>query len=201
MKNTKRKGFNFFRSYFDVFNELPEKDKLPFIEALLNKQFLGIDPENLKGMAKFAYISQQHSISEQVKGFESKTGIILTPTEGGSDTPTEQVEVKEEVKEEVKVKEEYTPNFNEAGKSELYYNWLEYRKQIKKPIKAESTLKGLVKKFNEKSFDELNFVVNASIENGWQGLIWEKYSPGDKPKTLKSQFDHLLTEEERNGIS
>ena len=52
MKLTKRKGFNFFRSYYDVYNELEkDKDKLQFIEALLNRQFLGIKPTNLKGMA------------------------------------------------------------------------------------------------------------------------------------------------------
>ena len=27
MKLTKRKGFNFFRSYYDVYNELNDKDK------------------------------------------------------------------------------------------------------------------------------------------------------------------------------
>ena len=50
MKKTKRKGFNFFRSYYDVFNELPKEDKLVFIEALLDRQFLGIKPDNLQGM-------------------------------------------------------------------------------------------------------------------------------------------------------
>ena len=129
MKLTKRKGFNFFRSYYDVFNELPEKDKLPFIEAVFDRQFLGIKPTNLKGMAKFAYISQTNSIDSQVKGFEDKTGIILNPTEppteGGVSTPSLQVEVegKVEGKREVKV---FTPPsisevkeyFKEKGYSE-----------------------------------------------------------------------------------
>jgi uncharacterized phage protein (TIGR02220 family) len=94
LKKTHRKGFNFFRSYYDVFNELPEKDRLSFITALLNKQFLGEEPKDLKGMSKFAWISQQHSISEQVKGYETKTKTKLTPTIGGVDTPTEQVQVQ-----------------------------------------------------------------------------------------------------------
>ena len=103
MKNTKRKGFNFFRSYFDVFNELPEKDKLTFITALLNKQFLGVEPTELEGISKFAYISQKHSIDSQVKGYEDKTGIKLcTPTEGGTQggtlTPTGQEKEKEKEK-------------------------------------------------------------------------------------------------------
>ena len=108
VKLTKRKGFNFFRSYYDVYNELETNaDKVAFIDALLDRQFLGIKPTNLKGMAKFAYISQTNSIDSQVKGYEDKTKTTLTPTQGGSVgglvTPTEQVEEKE--KEKVKEKE------------------------------------------------------------------------------------------------
>lgn len=106
MKLTKRKGFNFFRSYYDVFNELNNEDKLQFIEALLDRQFQGIKPTNLTGMAKFAYISQTNNIDSQVKGYEDKTGVKLTPCQapsvGGKNTPSLQVEVKEKVKEEVK---------------------------------------------------------------------------------------------------
>jgi len=54
MKLTKRKSFNFYRSYYDVFNELSDEDKLNFIKALLDKQFLDQDPSKLKGMVKFA---------------------------------------------------------------------------------------------------------------------------------------------------
>ena len=103
IKLTKRKGFNFFRSYFDVYNELETiQDKVAFIDALLDRQFMGIKPTNLKGMAKFAYISQTNSIDSQVKGYEDKTGNILTPTVGGTvggtAPPCQQVEVKEKVK-------------------------------------------------------------------------------------------------------
>ena len=113
MKLTKRKGFNFFRSYFDVYNELEtDKDKLSFIDALLDRQFLGIKPSDLKGLAKFAYISQTNSIDSQVKGYEDKMKVSLnqdinTPTvggavggcDGGKTTPTLQVEEKEKEKE------------------------------------------------------------------------------------------------------
>jgi len=111
IKLTKRKGFNFFRSYYDVYNELEtDAEKVAFMDALLDRQFLGIKPTNLTGMAKFAYISQTNSIDSQVKGYEDKTKTILNPTDGGgkgggkggSYTPTEQVEVKE--KEEVQDK-------------------------------------------------------------------------------------------------
>ena len=44
-----------------------------------------VEPNNLEGMARFAYISQKHNIDSQVKGFEDKTGVKLHPT----DTPTD----------------------------------------------------------------------------------------------------------------
>ncbi|MCP4984901.1 MAG: hypothetical protein GY928_02190 [Colwellia sp.] len=90
VKLTKRKGFNFFRSYYDVYNELEnDTDKLAFIDALLDRQFLGIKPTELIGMAKFAYISQTNSIDSQVKGYEDKTKTKLNPTEPVVLPPTE----------------------------------------------------------------------------------------------------------------
>jgi len=127
MKLTKRKGFNFFRSYYDVYNELTtDKEKAQFIGALLDRQFLGIEPTDLKGMPRFAYISQTNSIDSQVKGYEDKLNVRLdgrpyikdestpmkggktTPTNGGKLTPCQQgkEEVQEEVQEEGKVEVE-----------------------------------------------------------------------------------------------
>ena len=102
-----RKAFNFFRSYYDVFCELEkDKDKLQFITALLDRQFKGKSPDNLTGMAKFAYISQQFNIDSQVDGFESKTGVKLSdndtynhPIGGGSVGAMEQEKEKEKEKE------------------------------------------------------------------------------------------------------
>ena len=104
MKLTKRKGFNFFRSYYDVYNMLSDKDKVAFMDALLEMQFQGVEPTQLKGQAKSAWISQFNSISAQCKGWEDKTGLklntqtVTTPTEGGRqgglNTPTRQVEGK-----------------------------------------------------------------------------------------------------------
>lgn len=79
-----RKAFNFYRSYYEVSKELNDKEFASFIRALLQKQFEGIEPTQLTGMAKFAYISQQHSIDSQVIGYETKTGVKIHPMQGGS---------------------------------------------------------------------------------------------------------------------
>ena len=58
---------------------MPEKDRAAFLWAILEKQFLNIEPSDLKGMAKLAYISQQHSINQQVKGYIDKTKTLCNP--------------------------------------------------------------------------------------------------------------------------
>lgn len=102
MKETRRKGFNFYRSYYDVYNELEDADKLTFIEALLNKQFLDIEPDNLTGMTKFAWISQYNSIDQQVKGYKSKTN---DPMQGGRQGGVVRGNLTPSIQEEEKGKE------------------------------------------------------------------------------------------------
>ena len=99
-----RKAFNFYRSYYDVAKELSKKEREEFIWALLQKQFEGIEPE-LSGMAKFAYLSQQHSIDAQVVGYETKTKEKLTPTQGGSVGGTQGGSIGPSVQEKEKEKE------------------------------------------------------------------------------------------------
>ena len=96
---SERKAVKFYRSYWEVAMELNDKDRLAFYDALMMRQFTGAEPE-LTGMAKFAYISQKHSIDAQVKGFEDKTKIPLQGgTQGGSKGPSVQVKEKEKEKE------------------------------------------------------------------------------------------------------
>ena len=99
---SKRLAFKCYRSYFDVAMELDDKERLKFYDAVMKKQFLGIEPK-LKGMSNFAYISQKHSIDAQVKGFEDKTKVkLFDPTQ----PPIEPPYLEEKEKEEVQVKEE-----------------------------------------------------------------------------------------------
>ncbi len=86
-----RKGFNFYRSYFDVFNMLQtDKDKLDFITAILERQFEGNEPE-LDGMALLAYVGQKHSVDKQVEGFinqQKKKDPSIPPTEDPYQLPS-----------------------------------------------------------------------------------------------------------------
>ena len=121
MKLTKRKGFNFFRSYYDVYNELEtDSDKVKFIDALLARQFQGVEPTELKGMAKFAYISQVNSIDTQLKGYEDRMKALnkgvkdYDPWQGVEKTisaPPQQVQEKVQEKVQVQEKEKEKKDF------------------------------------------------------------------------------------------
>ena len=100
-----RQAFNFYRSYWDVAKELNDKDRLAFYDALLTRQFTGEETE-LKGLVKFAYLSQKHSIDKQIKGYEDKTKRPLQdpsqdPSQGGTQGPSVQEKEKEKGKEEI----------------------------------------------------------------------------------------------------
>ena len=113
IKPTKRKAFNFLRSYFDVLNTLEkDSDKLEFLISIINKQFLNEDPKDLGFIANLCYESQRHQIESSVKGWEraSKEALSTTlPTTPSSTPPTtpkeEEGEVQEEEEEEVKEKQ------------------------------------------------------------------------------------------------
>lgn len=62
------------------------------------------------------------------------------------------------------------------SKLSFFISWLEYRKEIKKPIVAESTLTKLVEKFNSRTDECCDWVVSNSIENNYQGLFWDNFN-------------------------
>ena len=84
-----RKGFNFYRSYWEVLEDLPNPmDRLSYLEALLDRQFTGKEP-SLKGLPKIVYNGQKHSIDKSVEGYENATGQKLSPIEGPLGGPTQ----------------------------------------------------------------------------------------------------------------
>ena len=160
-----RKGFNFYRSYFDVAMELPDKDRLAFYDALAKRQFLGEEP-TLTGVAKLAYISQKYVIDAQVKGWEDKTGTSLkvvekqevnTPCQGGcqggtcggSYAPSVQEKEKEKEKEEVKEKVNINIVSDEIKKLkedfERFNNWLDTETTFIRKIKTQMTEEQFIK--------------------------------------------------------
>lgn len=166
-----RKAINFFRSYYDIANELNDKDRLLFYDAIMNKQFENIEPI-LNGMSKFAYLSQKHSIEAQIKGYFDKTKDEkfnptntpkVDPRQGGDLHPIEAPSLQEQVKEKEKDKEkvEYT---------------------IAKPIDFDRLLKYINNSFGR------NFLkINDNIKAKYKTRIKEGY----KIEDIKNCIDNL----------
>ena len=144
-KDTKRKAFNFLRSYFDVLNELKDdSDKLDFLLSIINKQFLDEDPKGLGFVAKLCYESQRHSIESSVKGWVrvAKTDLKGNPLTNPPTNPlTNPQEVEEEVEEEKILDfEKFTSWFNTRRTQ-----YLEIPSNIKRLTYSEKTTLGLLK--------------------------------------------------------
>jgi len=95
MKKQTRQAFNFYRSYYDILDDITrDQDKLTYLLALLDRQFKGIEP-TLENIPRLVYNSQKHSIDKQVEGWENKTGTKLDPSVPPTEDPYVQVEVQE----------------------------------------------------------------------------------------------------------
>ena len=96
MKKQTRQAFNFYRSYYDILDDITrDQDKLTYLLALLDRQFKGIEP-TLENIPRLVYNSQKHSIDKQIEGWENKTGTKLDPSVPPTEDPYVQVEVQEE---------------------------------------------------------------------------------------------------------
>jgi len=74
----------------------------------------------------------------------------------------------------------------------IFKDWIDYRKEIKKPIKSEKTKISLAKKIQAAGYIKSKKVIETSISNGWQGLFWDsnenvKYLNNEKQPTINRQ--------------
>lgn len=189
-----RKAFNFYRSYYEVAKELKDKDRLAFYDALISVQFTGEMPI-LEGMAKFAFISQQHSIHQQLEGFNNRlkrgdiqvdTIQIKLPTAGGTAGGT--AEGKGEEEEEVQ--SVYNFDFKKSliglgVNKQLVTEWMQVRKQ-KKAVNTETAYKRFITEVN-KSGASVSDVVKLCVEKSWSGFEAEWYAK-HSPQPKQSQF-------------
>ena len=206
-----RKAFNFYRSYWDVANELNDKDRLAFYDALLTRQFTGKEIE-LTGISKFAYISQKHSIDAQIKGYEDKTKQkinipIEDPTQGGTQGGIEAPSVQGKEKGKGKEKEQLhiVPFQERVNKFLIWFN-SEFTKHGKQQAKfrtlnnqTESNLKKLLDKYLT---DEWSVAFENMINNIW--VIENKNATPDhflRPANFEKYLNQGSKEKEPNKFA
>ena len=195
-----RKAFNFFNSYWQISKELSDKDRLAFYDALLHCEFTGdfSKLENLTGMAKFAYISQKHSIESQVSGYldagkrwntskldctisEPTMGGNIAPTVGGNVAPTVQEQVQEQEKDK-----------SIAEKERLFEKfWGFYKKGSKKDTKIG---------FMKLSFEDIE-KIKIHLPLYFKSRPEVKYRKDAERYISKRLFDNGDIEELKSAIS
>ena len=172
MSQKTRLLFKFYRSYFDVACELSGKDRLAFYDAIMQKEFLGIEP-NLKGSARFAYISQKHSIDAQVKGWEDyfKTQLV---DNHATIPPMIPPMIQEEEKEKEQYKEREYLSFLQKDFIPVVEKWLLYKKEKKQEYKGQTSINTFCKKLAEYSNGDAiiaEAIIEQSIANNWAGIF------------------------------
>jgi len=158
---SKRKAFNFYLSYYEVYKQLnTDKDKLSFINALLERQFTGVEPLGLTNMANFAYVSQREVINKQIKGWEDKTGNKLSnPRQGGVSTPKAQEKEKEQEK---------GNNINSVEVKTSTPNTIDFKKLL-------DFINTQTKRIGKQRLR----VVNQSVKNKYKARLKEGYTSKD----------------------
>tara|TARA_R110000796_G_scaffold78961_2_gene175888 strand:+ start:173 stop:823 length:651 start_codon:yes stop_codon:yes gene_type:complete len=198
MKPTKRKAFNFLRSYFDVLNHLEkDEDKLGFLMSIINKQFLDQDPEDLNFLTNLCYESQRHQIESSVKGWKraSNTTLLGDPMTAPPTTlPTTPKE--EEEKEEEKEKEQYTIKDKFESEKLFLLDWNELRL---KHLNKKSAIKVLDTDSREIFNDLIKNYSREEMQEAIVGLFKQKKLPNGNtsmqanPKHFLKFFNTYLT--------
>lgn len=192
----KRKAFKFFRSYWEVGKELKEKDRIKFYDAILLYQFTG-EVTELKGLARFAFISQKHNLDSQVSGYQTYLGgTPHTPLDTLPDTPSttppdtsirerESIILKEKEEEKEKEKpEKIELPFEGIEFEEAWSKW-KLHKRVSGDIFHISAEKEALKKLNRETEGDVKKAIEAienSLSGTYKGIFVEKPKPTFKPK-------------------
>lgn len=156
-----------------------------------DSQWQGIDIKRGQFISSLGKISAETGISIQtirtlLNKFEKTNEIIVKSTNKNSlitickydcyQDETEETNKQLTNKQQTTNKQLTTNKNDKKEKNEkelLLDKWVSYRKQIKKPIQ-EATQQTILNKMENFTEEQCKFVINNSIENGWQGLFWDK---------------------------
>jgi len=189
-----KKSFVAYCDWGDIFDELNNeeagklvkhlfdyvRDKNPTPEDKLTKMmFIQIQQSLKRDLIKYEKYIDKQKVNGLKGGRPKKNPTLLEKTQPFIEKPKKADSVNVSVN-----------DIDNEIKQSLFSLWLNYRKDIKKPIKSESTLTTLIKRFNKEELSVIDKVVNNSIENGWTGLFWDK-AVKEKKKSSKSATSNL----------
>ncbi len=135
---------------------------------------------NAQGSVRYLHTITKTALIEATKETNFTPPVKSTSLGGGSTVPPYRIEDKIE---DIKIQEPlpYGSDFKEA-----WTKWVEYRKEIKKPMKATTIREQLKMMAGWGSEQKCVQAIDKSIVNGWQGVFLDKTN---KTKTLTNN-DH-----------
>ena len=184
--------------FFETVEQIEENTNLTKYQqakAVKRLENIGALKTKMKGIpAKRYFFVDGEKILELVDRKKSKN---LT-TVGQKTLPQEVKKLDRNNKRET-IKENNNINNNIVSQSnmsepvqEKVLDFLAYREEIKKPYKSERSIKSLVTQIEkqEQAIGSIAVirVIDTSMQNGWQGLFWDK---APKPEVSKSVQHHL----------
>jgi len=167
-----RTQFAFYKSFDDVYQDLNDKQKLEFMNIILDVQFLRLKIDDVvfkDTILKHIWNAQKHSIEKSIKGYleSQKNPKIKEPFYGVYDdnfiplqTPSEGNHKEEQEKGEEKEKvnsEEIEKRFNAI--------WSYYKIPAKaKGLKNKALSSFINKKVNKRSGEDIKLVIDAELK-------------------------------------
>jgi hypothetical protein len=161
-----------------VNDENPETD-----DIILQISFEPIKQQLKRDLVKWGRFVEKQSENGKLGGRpeKPKNPSLISETKKKPTKPKKAVSVSVNVNDSVidneivsKIKPSLLPTF---------FSWLEFRKGKNKPLTNPKTIEALVDRFVKEPETKVIWVVNASIENDWQGLFWDKYTESPAART------------------
>lgn len=219
---SERKQFNFYKSYYDIALEIEnDKDRSDYLLAICEYQFTGVEPE-LQGMAKFAFLSQKHSLLKQVKGYEdaknsieNKKTLPATPPRVPSTIPIEQplVEINNKQltsnNEQLKIENNKLINTYTATPEKFSFfnslvgygfdkylvnDWIQVRK-TKRATNTKTAFNSFIKELEKRSCN-INEILEFIVSKNWSGFKWTWYD--NENPNINNQINNLTNGTEFN---
>ena len=183
-----KKGFILYADQIDLFTQLPNdkagelikhifayvNDEDPQTDDLIiNIAFTPIKKQFKRDLEKWETTREGRSKAGKASAEARKLKKEQALTNSTNVKSVEQIPTNPTVNDNVTVNVSVNVNdiLLEKETKELFKTWLDYRVEIKKPIKSDKTKIALANKILKEGLKKSTYIINHSITSGYQGLF------------------------------
>ena len=201
----------FYRSFYEAIKELPLENQALIYDAIFSYA-LDFTEKDLTGICKTVFTLIKPQIDANNKRFENGTKPKTKQKESKTEAKDKQDLSKNEANnnknnnKKVNNNKNNNLNVNENNKEDgvlqtplekKFEEFLEYRKQIKKPVveKSLQPLKNKLWELSNKNTQTAIDILDQTITNGWQGIFEIKNNNNGKQKGNNDEFIKAIYDE------